>query len=269
MFPSIRCNILSGFVLVREDFQLDCKCNKVVISHLSSDCFYGKDYLYDVENLFKHRIEYNNTRNVNVSSSHSVAFSIKSSDMWHGRLGHANFDSLKRMMNLNIIPKFAIDKKNKYEIHMQAKQLRKPFHVVDRKYDILDLVHTDICEFNGMFIKDNKKHFITFIDDCSRFCYVYLLKSKDEVLEKFLIFKNEVETQIGKILKRLRSDRGREYTSNLFQQHCQDANIVHEVIALYSPQSNGVAKHKNRTLMDMVNVYCKVQNCLQTCRGKL
>ena len=90
--------------------------------------------------------------------------------------------------------------------------------MVDRKSDILDLVHTDVCEFNGMITKDNKKYFITFIDDCSRHCYVYLLKSKDEALNNFLIYKSKAETQTGKVLKRLRSDRGGKYTLNMFQQ---------------------------------------------------
>ena len=110
---SIRRNILSDPVLMIEGFQLDCKCNKVATSHLSSDCFYGKGYFYGIENLFKLRMEHNNSVTVNVSSSHSVVFCFES---WHERLGHVNVNSLKRMINLNIIPKFVIDKKNKGEI---------------------------------------------------------------------------------------------------------------------------------------------------------
>ena len=118
---------------------------------------------------------------------------------------------------------------------------------------MLDLVHTDICEFNGVLTNKRKKYFITFIDDYSKYCYVFLLKTKDEALETFIIFKNEAETQTGKKLKRLRSDRGGEYTSNQFTQLCQSFGIVHEETAPYSPQSNGVAERKNRTLKDMIN----------------
>ena len=73
-------------------------------------------------------------------------------------------------------------------------------------------------------------------------CYVYLLKNKYETLEKFLIFKNEVGTQTGKILKRLRYDKDGECTSNLFQQHYQNVGIVHEITTPYSLQSNGVVE---------------------------
>ncbi|GKB66115.1 zinc finger, CCHC-type containing protein [Tanacetum coccineum] len=58
--------------------------------------------------------------------------------------------------------------------------------------------------------KWNKKYFVTFIDDASRFCYVYLLHSKDEALDKFKVFKTEVELQQGSLIKRFRTDRGGE-----------------------------------------------------------
>ena len=57
---------------------------------------------------------------------------------------------------------------------------------------------------------------MTFIDDCTRFCYVYLLKSKDEALHYFKVYKAEVENQLERKIKRVRSDRGGEYFSNEF-----------------------------------------------------
>ncbi|GJR97560.1 zinc finger, CCHC-type containing protein [Tanacetum coccineum] len=55
--------------------------------------------------------------------------------------------------------------------------------------------------------KWNKKYFVTFIDDASRFCYVYLLHTKDEALDKFKVFKTEVELQQGSLIKRFRTDK--------------------------------------------------------------
>jgi hypothetical protein len=60
---------------------------------------------------------------------------------------------------------------------------------------------------NGELTKGGKMYFITFIDDCTRLCYVYLLKSKDEALNYFKIYKAELENQLEKKIKRLRSDR--------------------------------------------------------------
>ena len=52
---------------------------------------------------------------------------------------------------------------------------------------------------------------MTLIDDCTRFCYVYLLSTKDEALQHFKVYKAEVENQLEKKIKQLRSDRGGEY----------------------------------------------------------
>ena len=90
------------------------------------------------------------------------------------------------------------------------------------------------------------------MDDSTKYCYVYLLKSKGEAIEKFVLYKNEVRiNSIGK-LKVLRSDRGGEYESS-FVDLCAQHRIIHETTAPYSPQSNGVAKWKNRTLKEMMN----------------
>ena len=59
-----------------------------------------------------------------------------------------------------------------------------------------------------MQTRGDKKYFITFIDDCTHFCYVYLLRSKDEALDAFKLYKNEVENQLSKKPKVLRSEKG-------------------------------------------------------------
>ena len=43
---------------------------------------------------------------------------------------------------------------------------------------------------------------------------MYLLKSKDEVIEKFVLYKNKVENQLNKKINVLRSDQGGEYESS-------------------------------------------------------
>jgi transposase InsO family protein len=118
---------------------------------------------------------------------------------------------------------------------------------------LLELIHSDLCEMNGVLTKCGKKYFMTLIDDSIRFCYIYLLKSKDEALHYFKIYKAEIENQLGRKIKRVRSDRGGEYFSNLFILFYEEQGIIHERTPPYSPQSNGVAEIKNRTLTDLVN----------------
>ena len=97
-----------------------------------------------------------------------------------------------------------------------------------------------------------KVYFITFIDDFSRYGYVYLLKHKSEGFDMFKTFKAEVENQLNGKIKVLRTDRGGEYTSGILDEFCKEHGIVHHYTLPYTPQQNGVAERRNRTLMDMV-----------------
>jgi transposase InsO family protein len=106
---------------------------------------------------------------------------------------------------------------------------------------------------NGDLTKGGKRYFMTFIDDCTRFCYVYLLKTKDKTLYYFKAYKAEVENQLEKKIKGLRSDRGGEYFSREFTKLCMEHGIIHERTPPYSLQSNGIAERKNRTLTELVN----------------
>ena len=135
---------------------------------------------------------------------------IESVTLWHGRLAHIGYSTL-RLMAKNGLISYNDSDKDKCEVCIRSKIIKKPFPSVERSSQILDLVHTDICELNGVLTRGGKRYFITFIDDCSRYVYVYLLKSKDEAYNAFKIYKSEVENQLDKNIKILRSDRGGEY----------------------------------------------------------
>ena len=68
---------------------------------------------------------------------------------------------------------------------IQSKMKKKFFPSVERNTKLLDLVHSNICKLNGILIRGEKRYFITFIDDYSRFTYVYLLRMKYETFQKF------------------------------------------------------------------------------------
>lgn len=86
--------------------------------------------------------------------------------------------------------------------------------------------------------------FIIFIDDNSRYCYVYLLTSKDETFAKFVKYKFEMENQLTCKIKWLKLVRSGEYCLNEFSTFCAKNEIIHKVVAPYTPQCNGVAERK-------------------------
>jgi transposase InsO family protein len=125
--------------------------------------------------------------------------------------------------------------------------------VKERNLAPLELIHSNLCEMNGVLMKGGKRYFMTLIDDASRFCYMYLLKSKDDALVYFKIYKVEVENQLERKMKRLRLHHGGEYFLSDFNLFCKEHRVIHERTPPYSPQSNVVAERKNRTLNDLVN----------------
>ena len=113
---------------------------------------------------------------------------------------------------------------------------KRPFPKVERNSEFLDLVHFDICELNGILTRGENRYFIIFIDDHSRYTYVYLMKHKDQAFQMFKIYKSEVENQKGKKIKILRSDRGGEYFPTKFSSFCEENGIIHQTSVPYTPQ---------------------------------
>ncbi|GJU33958.1 retrotransposon protein, putative, ty1-copia subclass [Tanacetum coccineum] len=136
---------------------------------------------------------------------------------------------------------------------LSGKMARKPYsHQVERAKDLLGLIHTDVCGPFRIVSRQGASYFVTFTDDFSRYGYVYLLKHKHEVFETFKVFQKEVENQLGKTIKSLRSDRGGEYMSQEFLDHLKEHGIITHHTPPYTPQNNGVSERRNRTLLDMV-----------------
>jgi hypothetical protein len=246
--PGINRNLISGSLLCHDGFKLVFESNKFIVSRFG--LFFGKGY--DSGGLF--RLSVIDGRNNMAKSISCSEMNVGEAAVWHSRLCHINFDCIIRLSKLNLILKIPIVRRSKCHACVQAKEPRKPFKSVEEKsLAPLDLIHSDLCEMNGILTRAGKKYFISFIDDATRYCQLYFVKTKDEALNYFKIYKAEVENQLESKIKRVRSDSGGEYLSNDFGEYCAEHGIIHEIIAPYLPQSNGVAERKNQSLTDLVN----------------
>jgi transposase InsO family protein len=161
---------------------------------------------------------------------------------------------MSRLSSLNLIPNLSIIKSSKCQSCVQSKQPQTPHKAAEERHLApLELIHSDICEMNGVLTEGRQRYFMTMIDDASRYCYIYLLKTKDETLNYFKTYKAEVENQLEKKIKHFRYDPDGEYFSNEFDLLCAEHGIIHERTPPYSPQLNGVAESKNHTLTDLDN----------------
>ena len=142
---------------------------------------------------------------------------------------------------------------------VQSKQHRSSFskNAGSKTKSILEVVYSDVCGPIQVESTGGNKYFVTFIDDFSRKLWTYLMKRKSEVFEIFRKFKSLVEKQSGYKIKTLRTDGGGEYVSSEFDAFCTQEGIMHDVVPPYTPQQNGTAERKNRTIMNMVRSMLK------------
>jgi hypothetical protein len=128
----------------------------------------------------------------------------------------------------------------------------------------LHLVHMDLCGPSRQEGIGKENYFMLIIDYYSRLTWVAFLKEKVEAFEKFKIFKALTETQIGKKLKPIRSDRGGEFMSSDFKEFCDKHEIKREYTILRTLQQNGVVERQNRTVQEMARSMMNEKNIGQT-----
>ena len=96
-----------------------------------------------------------------------------------------------------------------------------------------------------------KKWFVTFIDDHSRLCWIYLMSEKTEV-EKILIdFYKMVENQFQTKISILHTDNGKEYFNKYLGHFLCEKGIQHQSTCIDTPQQNGIAERKNKHLLEV------------------
>lgn len=192
--------------------------------------------------------------------------------LWHSRLGHVNFAALTLMSKEEMacgLPKLVHPKKT-CEGCLMSKQTRTPFpsQTMFSAKHVLELIHGDICGPFTPPTSAGNKFFLLLVDDCSRFMWVYLLKTKDEAFEIFKRFRKMVEKDLKQEIKVLRTDRGGEFCSNDFRNYCEESGIQRHYTTLYSPQQNGVVERRNRTIVAMVRSFLKEKGMPTTFWGE-
>jgi hypothetical protein len=177
-------------------------------------------------------------------------------DNWHRRFGHLNLQSLKMLASNNMVEGLELSSENIdnfCEPCVKGKLHRAPFSVANRRADEpLGLVHTDVCGKLNKQSLSGAEYFLTFIDDKTRYVWVYFLKSKNEVFKRFVEWKTMAENLTCHKLKCLRSDNGGEYISAELESYLKSEGVRHELIVPKTPEQNGVAERMNRTLMEKV-----------------
>ncbi|KAG8500663.1 hypothetical protein CXB51_002624 [Gossypium anomalum] len=95
----------------------------------------------------------------------------------------------------------------------------------------------------------NNWYYIAFVDVCTRFTWVYLLRQKSQALQCFVQFQQLVKTQFGVSIKQFQSDWGGEYRA--FTSLLASQGIIHRITCPHTSEQNGVVERKHRHIVDM------------------
>ena len=178
-------------------------------------------------------------------------------NLWHRRYGHLGTKGLQQLARERLVDGFNYDHQKKIdfcESCVNGKHHRSQFPTGGGKRadQLLGLVHSDVCGKMSSQSLSGAEYFLTFIDDKTRYVWVYVLKRKDQVFSYFIEWKSMVERSTGQQLKTLRTDNGGEYTSNEFEEYLKTEGVKHEQTIPKTPEQNGVAERMNRTLVEAI-----------------
>ncbi|KAK1607937.1 hypothetical protein QYE76_031610 [Lolium multiflorum] len=177
--------------------------------------------------------------------------------LWHRRLAHVNMRTLQSLHKGNHIVglmenvSFAKDRVCRACVEGKMHDSPHPSKTIISSKRILELLHVDLFGPTTHASFGGKKYCLVIVDDYSRYTWVYFLKTKDETQQIFIDFATEVQRQHNLLIMAIRSDNGSEFKNYTLNDFLSDEGIRHQYSAAYTPQQNGVAERKNRTLLDM------------------
>jgi hypothetical protein len=124
------------------------------------------------------------------------------------------------------------------------------FRSRNRSRNKLDFIHSDVWGPAQNVRLGGSRYSVSFIDDYTWHTWIYLIERKSEVFDCFRNLKGFLENELGRKIKCLRSDGGKEYFSGQFNGYIQQMEIRHEFSCRYTPEQNGVVERKNRSIVE-------------------
>ncbi|GJT27312.1 putative ribonuclease H-like domain-containing protein [Tanacetum coccineum] len=177
------------------------------------------------------------------------------SKLWHRRLGHVNFKNINKLVKGHLVRGLpskvfvndhtcvACKKGKQHKASCKAKLdriIRKP----------LELLHMDLFGPVSIESINKKRYCLVVTDDFSRFSWVFFLATKDETSEILCNLIIGLEKQLNHNVKIIRCDNGTEFKNYVMNEFCAKKGIKREFSVARTPQQNGVAERKNRTLIE-------------------
>ncbi|GJY83226.1 putative ribonuclease H-like domain-containing protein [Tanacetum coccineum] len=177
------------------------------------------------------------------------------SNKWHRRLGHVNFKNLNKLVKGNLVrglPSKIFQNDHTCVACQKGKQHKASCKAkaVSSISQTLQLLHMDLFGPTSVRSLNHKTYCLVITDDFSRFSWVFFLRTKDETSAILKDFIRQIENQLNQKVKTIRSDNGTEFKNKEVIEFCGLKGIKREYSNARTPQQNGVAERKNRTLIE-------------------
>ena len=174
-----------------------------------------------------------------------------SDGIWHKRLGHPHHQILQHLSSIKAISVNKVSK-TMCESCQLGKVSKLPFSSsVFQSLKPLERIHCDVWGLAPVTSVQDFRYYIIFIDNYSRFSWLYPLKLKSEVFGTFKSFQCLVENQFERKIQILQTDGGGEFVNNQFTSHLTNCGIKHYLSCPHTPEQNGLAERKNHHLVEL------------------
>jgi reverse transcriptase-like protein/gag-pre-integrase-like protein/integrase-like protein/Pol polyprotein len=194
--------------------------------------------------------------------------------MLHKRLGHISLQYICALIRSSAIQGLSVIDDNASIICDSceyAKTTRKPISKEQKAplaQNFRDEIHSDLWGPSPLPSLGNHYYYITFTDNATRWTHVYLLRSKDQTLDAYKLFAAWAKTQHDATIKRLRSDRGGEFTGNEFTKYLKQEGTERQLITHDTLEHNGVAEALNCRLLECTHAMLHSADLLKNLWGK-
>ncbi|GJV83904.1 putative ribonuclease H-like domain-containing protein [Tanacetum coccineum] len=238
--------------------------NKNSVLFTDSECLVlGKDFKVDDSHVLLRTPRQHNMYSIDLNNivPHKnltcliAKASVDESMMWHRRLGHLNFKTMNKLVRNNLVR--GLPSKSFENDHTCVACLKGKQHKASCKTKLVNSVskplhtlHMDLFGPTSVSSLNHKWYCLVVTDDFSRFTWTFFLKSKDETGSILRNLITEIENLKDLKVKIIRCDNGGEFKNREMDEFCTKKGIKREFSNARTPQQNGVAERRNRTLIE-------------------
>lgn len=178
--------------------------------------------------------------------------------VWHDRLGHIHKRALCELVKKGTVD--GVNVRNAEEFFCEACQFGK-LHKLPSLFDFRkevekrsrkpgEYIHSDVCGPVPVQSIGGARFYVLFKDDATSFRYVYFMRHKGDVYDRFREFERLIHNKFGRTMSTLRTDNGTEYRNAKMKEYLKKRGITLETTAPHTPEQNGRAERDNRTIVE-------------------